>query len=118
MILLPEIDEEEDDEKRESTRPRPSMLNRAWGLQSLANLLQKESLDTPDSSVGDMADEDPFLGQMFDVGANGEHQQPDGNGSWVSEPNYDPEHGGGETQKLLDSSGDGNDRKTVSYSGT
>jgi hypothetical protein len=44
---------DEEDELPHSSRPRPSMLNQVIGLAALKELIAREHLDTPDSSVGD-----------------------------------------------------------------
>jgi hypothetical protein len=52
LLERDEIMDEEDESPR-SSRPRPSVLNQVRGLAALKELIEREHLDTPDSSVGD-----------------------------------------------------------------
>ena len=51
--LLGDLDTKQSwSERSSSSKPRPSMLNKAMGLASLSRLVVNLSLDSPDSSVG------------------------------------------------------------------
>jgi hypothetical protein len=103
-IFVP--DEEEDEDRnnvaRKSARPRPSFFNRDWGLRSLANLMQKESIETPDSSLGEVEDlfqdEENFADQQaVDCTPNPLSAERHS----VEMNSFDPEAVNGETQRLL-----------------
>lgn len=110
-IFVPAPEVEDVKTVTESTRhPRPSFLNRDWGLRSLTALSLRESIETPESSLGDAKD----LLFQDDDSSDGEQQQQQQQRKYGGNPSrsnterscvemegYDLEAAAGETQKLI-----------------